>query len=65
MELIPASDIALASKFASYAAAEKMADAVGFDDPEWNYDVRQIAPGKFVIAVYDSPEEDGEFLGYL
>jgi hypothetical protein len=68
MNVLPASDIALATRFVTYDAAATIADQVAADDPTWNYGVARIVtpeafmPVQYVIAVLD---EEDVFLGYL
>ena len=64
MMCMPAKDITLAHKFASYAAADDVAAKIAADDPDWGYGVAK-APGGFVITVHDDSEDDHIFLGYL
>lgn len=62
---IPGKDPALASRFASFDAAMRMADRIAKDDVEWTYSVERQG-NCFVIAVYDySDDVDIIFLGYL
>lgn len=61
---LPAKDIALATKFASYTAADKMAATIAADDPDWDYGVQKFGPA-FIITVHDNSEDDNLFLGYL
>jgi len=62
MPLIPANDIALATRFSCLLDADKMIDRIAADDSEWEYGVRQLSPISFVITVSD---EENVFLGYL
>jgi hypothetical protein len=63
--MIPGKDIALATAFATYDEAARMADKIAADDPEWDYGVVRVTAGKFVIAVNNGDEDDFVFLGYL
>lgn len=65
MENIPAHDVALATRFRSYYAAHQVAVRCCTDDTEWSYSIRAMSDGSYLLVVYDSLDDDAEFLGYL